>query len=819
MITRSDSLEAISVRIKQLLEETLCEFCHETYHDPRVLDSCLHVYCKRCIAFMQVKGEYRRYKCPQCSEYHHIPDIDLLPAYNVVVETKKRDIRLLMQIGREKEPLCNICRKANAEFVCQDCPDEKRLLCSKCSSPHNKDRTYADHNLDLLSCVYSQISRARATRKVENTRNNTEETTKWNRWNRTKSLILSDCQEHGLELRYLCQTCNQTACYACCEQLHEHHKVFFVEGAIDNARKLVASEITLVDSIERELLLATKPIEQTKQILVGKEDHLELEIKSRFSRIRKAIDQQEKEMQAQLKSVLTERREKLSRQAKQITKLADKAMRLKTHMTDIVESTDDRALLNLTDLLLHKSSELKSEYLQAVSTALYQNRQQQPHWNQSCDSVPSLVVCEDAKLGIHIPANQVNHLLREASVVHQVTADPSKCQAKGPGLLYAKALEMSYFQVILRDAHGSWCTQRQQVSVSICFNAGTSYFLEKSSVIQKSNSTYLVTFCPRRAGTCTIQVLVNQEDISGSPFLINVSHPCSLSPVSKLFGTMGGKDQAGVPNCIALDDEGNLYVCTKGVPSSVIVFNQCGEQLFMFERKGKGTGESSGIAIGSDRSVYITSCGSHSLSKYDPTGMLVKLVGKRGKGCGEFNSPNGIAINSDGEVCVCDSFNCRIQIFDCDLQYKRQICTDFTTTDGLHHLSQPFGITFNQMGMMFATDPCNHCILVFGHNEHFYKSFGKEGSCLGELRDPKYLATDLDEYIYVADSGNHRVAVFHSSSGDPVTSLGCFGTGEEDNCLNSPCGIGVNDSGLIFVCDSGNKRIQVFRDDIIKLSH
>ena len=811
-ITRSNSLEAVSTLIRQLEKETLCQFCHETYSDPRVMESCLHVYCKRCISFMQVKGKDHRYKCPQCKEHQHIPEVDLLPVYNVVMETKKRDIRLLKQIGREKGPLCSICRKANAEFVCQDCPDDKRLLCSRCSSPHNEARMYAHHSLDLLSCVYSQISRSTTTSRKD------EETAKWNRWNRTKSPVLSVCEEHALELRYFCQTCNETACYSCCEQLHDQHTVFIAQGTIDDARKLVASEIALVGSIQLELLLATKPIEQTKQRLMGKEDHLELEIKSRFSRIRKAIDQQEKEMQVQLRSILTEKREKLSRQANQITKLADKAVRLKSHMTDIVESTDDRALLYLTDLLLHKSSELKSDYLQAVSTALSQDPQQPPPWGQSCDSVPSLVVCEDAKLDIHVPTNQVNHLLREASVVHQVTADPSQCLAKGPGLLHAKALEMSYFRVILRDAHGYQCTQRQQVSVSIRFDTGMSYFLEKSTVVQKSNSTYLVTFCPRRAGHCTIQVLVNHEDISGSPFQVNISLPYSLSPVSKLFSAcmMDGNGQAGVPTCIALGHEGDLYVCTKSVSSSIMAFNQHGKQLFRFEGKCEEMGEASGIAIGSDRSIYVTSCSSHSLLKYNPRGTLVKMVGKKGRECGEFHNPNGVAINSDGEVCICDSFNSRVQIFDCNLQYQRTICTDLTTS-GLLHPSQPFSITFNQMGMMFVTDPCNHCILIYGHNEQFYKSFGKEGSSLGELRDPKCLAIDSDEYIYVADSGNHRVAVFHSSNGDPVVNLGCPGTGEDH--LSFPYGIAVNDNGLIFISDSGNKRIQVFRDDIIKLSY
>lgn len=802
-ITRADSLDAIMLRIKQLQQDIVCQFCHEMYNDPRILESCLHVYCKDCVSLMKVRGNAYLYKCPQCKEQQEISDVDSLPIYNSVVETKKRDIRLLKQMSSEKEPHCSICAKVAAEFVCQDCADDKRLLCSKCSSPHNKDRTYADHRLDLLSSVYTQASRT--------TKRKDKGAAKWRQWNRTTSIVLSVCHQHGFQLRYFCQTCNESACYTCCEQLHDNHRVFLAEGSVDNARKLMASDIALIDRIQQELILATKPIEERKQRITEKEDHLELEIKSRFSRIKKAIDQQERQMQVQLRSVSEEKRENLSRQASQITELADKAMRLKSHMTDVVESTDDRALLNLTDLLLHKSSEFQSEYNRAVQSALATNPLQQLHGSQSADTFPSLVACEQANLDVHIPTNRVNHLLREVSIIYQVTADPSKCIAKGPGLQCATALEMSYFQVILVDAYGKQCTQPQQVSVNIHFNTAASCFPEKSTVVQKSNSTHLVTFCPRRAGLCMIQVLVNEENIKGSPFQVNVLHPNPLSPLSKLFSAIDGNDQAGMPRRVTLDHKGNLYVCVDHVSSSVIVFDQHAQQLSRFE---EGMREVSGIAVGGDGSFYITSSYSHSLSKYDPKGLLVKLVGKRGKGNGEFDNPNGIAINSDGEVCVCDSINCRVQVFDSNLRYQRQFCTDLTA-EGLRHPSQPFSISFNQMGMIFITDPCNHSILMYSHNEQFYKSFGKEGSRLGELRVPKCIAIDSEGYIYVSDSGNNRVAVFHSSNGDPVTNLGCTGMGE--GYLNSPSGIAVDDNGHIFICDTLNEHIQVFRDDVVKM--
>jgi len=50
--------------------------------------------------------------------------------------------------------------------------------------------------------------------------------------------------------------------------------------------------------------------------------------------------------------------------------------------------------------------------------------------------------------------------------------------------------------------------------------------------------------------------------------------------------------------------------------------------------------------------------------KYTYNGHLIKTLGKYGAGNGEFNIPNGVRVDSSGNVFVCETYDCRIQKFD-----------------------------------------------------------------------------------------------------------------------------------------------------------
>jgi DNA-binding beta-propeller fold protein YncE len=61
---------------------------------------------------------------------------------------------------------------------------------------------------------------------------------------------------------------------------------------------------------------------------------------------------------------------------------------------------------------------------------------------------------------------------------------------------------------------------------------------------------------------------------------------------------------------------------------------------------------------------------------------------------------------------------------------------------------------------VYATDPEGHRILVFDERGQFLASLGQYGTDDQGFQLPTGIAIDPQGYIYVADTGNHRVMKF-----------------------------------------------------------
>ncbi|MDH3944420.1 MAG: NHL repeat-containing protein, partial [Anaerolineae bacterium] len=84
----------------------------------------------------------------------------------------------------------------------------------------------------------------------------------------------------------------------------------------------------------------------------------------------------------------------------------------------------------------------------------------------------------------------------------------------------------------------------------------------------------------------------------------------------------------------------------------------------------------------------------------------------------------------------------------------------------------------------------------------------------GTFREPWGVALSPDgQYVYVADTWNHRVQKF-TSEGDFITAWGTFGdNGVDEYGFYGPRGIAVDNDGHVLVSDTGNKRIMIYDED------
>ncbi|XP_065907050.1 RING finger protein nhl-1-like [Dysidea avara] len=116
-------------------------------------------------------------------------------------------------------------------------------------------------------------------------------------------------------------------------------------------------------------------------------------------------------------------------------------------------------------------------------------------------------------------------------------------------------------------------------------------------------------------------------------------------------------------------------------------------------------------------------------------------------------------------------------------------------------IGEPWGIAFSTNGMWALADCSNHCVYLFDAQDNLFNKFGKKGEGHGEFQHPEGLAFDKYNYLYVVDNCNSRVQKF---AGDGTYIL-CFG----DKVLDHPNGIMIFDE-LVYVADTGNSRIAVF---------
>ena len=148
---------------------------------------------------------------------------------------------------------------------------------------------------------------------------------------------------------------------------------------------------------------------------------------------------------------------------------------------------------------------------------------------------------------------------------------------------------------------------------------------------------------------------------------------------------------------VKIDKEDNIWATDKG-SDMVIKFNPEGRVVMVFGRKQEASDEGTGplkhpkpplpavdgmfrqvtdVAWDAAGNTYISDGYINSrVAKVDKDGNWIKSWGEPGDGQGQFNTPHSIATDAQGHVYVADRGNRRIQVFDGDGTFLRQITID-----------------------------------------------------------------------------------------------------------------------------------------------
>jgi DNA-binding beta-propeller fold protein YncE len=117
------------------------------------------------------------------------------------------------------------------------------------------------------------------------------------------------------------------------------------------------------------------------------------------------------------------------------------------------------------------------------------------------------------------------------------------------------------------------------------------------------------------------------------------------------------------------------------------------------------------------------------------------------------------------------------------------------------------GIDFRNQTLVFS-DFANDAFYITNEDFRDARKFGKSGSGEAEFHGPNGIFIDEKNYIYVVDTGNHRIQKFNSA-GKFVTQFGK--NGEYEGELASPSDI-TQAGEFLYITDTDNNRIAVFDD-------
>ncbi len=151
--------------------------------------------------------------------------------------------------------------------------------------------------------------------------------------------------------------------------------------------------------------------------------------------------------------------------------------------------------------------------------------------------------------------------------------------------------------------------------------------------------------------------------------------------------------------------------------------------------------------------ILVADSGNHRIQAFDSLGNFLDVLGSLGSGPGQFNQPQGLAVDSTGRIIVADQGNHRLVLLSFDgeaLGYLGE------WTAGL---SSPVGVAVDRLDRVYVADTGNNRIVVLSRDGTLLAEFteptdGQSGAFLA----PFGVAVQADGTIVVADTGNRRVA-------------------------------------------------------------
>lgn len=205
-----------------------------------------------------------------------------------------------------------------------------------------------------------------------------------------------------------------------------------------------------------------------------------------------------------------------------------------------------------------------------------------------------------------------------------------------------------------------------------------------------------------------------------------------------------------------------------------------------------------GIAIDKDGNVYVVDQSNKRIQKFTPEGKWLNSWGQN-----LFNSPENILYHSKGSLYVTDRLGGKVYQFDLDGKLLNTILSPVAEIKDF----SPYGIAETPEGNILISECRNNYFFELDENGLLVHSFEGMGGNPDQSILLSSIAIDSQGFIYVVDTGGHRVLRF-SKSGEFIASFGSLGSNSGQ--FKYPFGVTIDAAGMVWVSDTQNNRLQKF---------
>ena len=749
----------IKTLLNNLHEEVSCSVCMTTFTDPKQLP-CLHSFCLHCLnGILRTSGRHDIITCPECRRESGVPSSgnlkDLPTNFRI---NSLLDVLAIKECDTTGVKCGNCEKKSSHSLYCFQCCF---FWCADCITAHNIMRAHKDHRVLALKDFQDQ---------------DIEDVLK-------RPVFCGKPGHEKKELEFFCKNCEVSICNSCATTIHGdgHIKILLEEAA--NERKAEVKSV-----IESQKAIAQQMRNKIFQI-----DQNCTEIQERITNVNRRVQQFADNIFAVIEAKKQEIIDEVENQGKQ------SLQRLGTQRNAIEQQAQKiETGIEKTDTFLQRSTSPEIAQLDKTLKTMFQEGLGREGEQVDCD-------LEGLRQFIFVQ----NETLLEKAITEGIGSfqtflpktSAQQSNAEGKGINEVVVGLKAQFVLTTRNAEGEQCyDERDCITVEIT-NQQRQDCATEARVQDNKDGSYKISYFAKETGECNISVKVNEKDVHGSPFSVQIK-PRQYRAVSS-FGEKGSAaGMLSYPWGLAVNEHDEIAVTDKG-NERIQVFSSDGTYLRSFGTEGDKQGEfnyPTGIAFDiKNENIFVVDSRNHRVQLFSEQGEYLNQFGGEGNLDHQLRFPRGLSVDSDGNVIVADLHNKVIKIFSPRGQFLRKI-------GGEAFFKKPWHCV-QYDNQLIVSDSEENSIKVFSREGDFLYKFGKTGEGDGEFNTPRCLSVDKAGHLIVCDAGNHRVQLFELS-GKFFAKFGTDGKGIGE--LNRPLSTAVLSDGRIVVSDFGIDRIQIF---------